>query len=51
MNHETKEPHAAATGTGGTKVLILYYSLTGNIKSIAKKIRKKTWVMCLKLKQ
>jgi flavodoxin len=33
---------ATATGTGSTKVLIIYYSLTGNTKSIAENIRGKT---------
>jgi len=37
-----KSAHSTATGTGSTKVLIIYYSLTGNTKSIAEKIRKKT---------
>ncbi|MGZ3579071.1 MAG: flavodoxin, partial [Syntrophales bacterium] len=34
--------YSTATGTGRTKMLIIYYSLTGNTKSIAEKIRKKT---------
>ena len=34
--------HSAAMGTGGTKVLVIYYSLTGNTRSIAEMIRKKT---------
>jgi flavodoxin len=34
--------HCAATGAGGTKVLVVYYSLTGNTKSIAEIIREKT---------
>jgi flavodoxin len=34
--------HSAATGAGGTKVLVIYYSLTGNTKSIAEMIREKT---------
>ena len=33
---------ATAKSTGSTKVLIIYYSLTGNTKSIAEKIREKT---------
>ncbi len=37
-----RSAHSAATGTGNTKVLIIYYSLTGNTKSIAEKIWKKT---------
>jgi hypothetical protein len=46
MSHETKEAHAAASGTGGTRVLILYYSLTGNTKSIAEKITKENRGRC-----
>ena len=42
MSNETKEAHAAATGAGSKSVLIIYYSLTGNTKSIAEKIREKT---------
>jgi flavodoxin len=34
--------HSAATGAGGAKVLVIYYSLTGNTKSIAEAIREKT---------
>jgi flavodoxin len=34
--------HSAATGAGGTKLLVVYYSLTGNTKSIAEMIRMKT---------
>jgi flavodoxin len=34
--------HSAATATGSTKVLVVYYSLTGNTKSIAEMIRGKT---------
>ena len=34
--------HSAATGAGGTKVLAIYYSLTGNTRSIAEMIREKT---------
>ncbi len=34
--------HWAATGAGSTKVLVVYYSLTGNTKSIAEMIREKT---------
>ena len=34
--------HSAATGAGSTKVLVIYYSLTGNTKSIAELIREKT---------
>lgn len=34
--------HAPETSTGSTKVLIIYYSLTGNTKSVAEKIREKT---------
>ena len=34
--------HWAATGAGSTKVLVIYYSLTGNTKSIAEMIREKT---------
>ena len=34
--------HSNASGTGRTKMLIIYYSLTGNTKYIAEKIRKKT---------
>jgi flavodoxin len=33
--------HAVATDTGSTKVLVIYYSLTGNTKNIAEKIGKK----------
>ena len=33
---------ATATGPGSTRVLIIYYSLSGNTKSIAEKIREKT---------
>jgi len=32
----------AKTGSGGRKVLIIYYSLSGNTRSIAEKIREKT---------
>ena len=34
--------HSAATGAGSTKVLVVYYSLSGNTKSIAEMIREKT---------
>ena len=34
--------HSAATGAGSTKVLVIYYSLTGNTKSIAEMMREKT---------
>jgi flavodoxin len=34
--------HSAATGAGGANVLIIYYSLTGNTRSIAEMIREKT---------
>ncbi|MGO9312774.1 MAG: flavodoxin [Syntrophobacteraceae bacterium] len=34
--------HSAATGAGSTKVLVVYYSLTGNTRSIAEMIREKT---------
>ncbi len=34
--------HFAATGADGTKVLVVYYSLTGNTKSIAEMMQKKT---------
>ena len=34
--------HSAATGAGSAKVLVVYYSLTGNTKSIAEIIREKT---------
>jgi flavodoxin len=34
--------HSAKTGAGSTKVLIVYYSLTGNTRSIAEMIREKT---------
>ena len=34
--------HSNASGTGRTKMLIIYYSLTGNTKSIAEQVRKKT---------
>jgi len=32
--------HAAATGTGGKKILIAYYSRTGNTREIANQIHK-----------
>ena len=34
--------HCAATGAGSMKVLVIYYSLTGNTKNIAEMIREKT---------
>ena len=34
--------HSAKTGAGSTKVLVVYYSLTGNTKSIAEMIQEKT---------
>ena len=34
--------HSTASGTGRTKMLIIYYSLTGNTKYIAEQVRKKT---------
>jgi flavodoxin len=34
--------HSNASGTGRTKMLIIYYSLTGNTKYIAEKIQEKT---------
>ncbi len=34
--------HFAATGAGSTKVLVIFYSLTGNTRSIAEMIREKT---------
>jgi flavodoxin len=34
--------HSAAKGAGSTKVLIIYYSLTGNTRSIGEMIREKT---------
>ena len=34
--------HSYASGTGRAKMLIIYYSLTGNTKYIAEQIRKKT---------
>jgi len=34
--------HSNASGTGRTKMLIIYYSLTGNTKYIAEQVRKKT---------
>ena len=34
--------HFAATDAGGTKVLVIYYSLTGNTRSVAETIREKT---------
>ena len=34
--------HSATTGAGSTKVLVIYYSLTGNTRSIAEIIREKT---------
>lgn len=34
--------HSAATGAGSTKLLVVYYSLTGNTRSIAEMIREKT---------
>ena len=34
--------HSTASGTGRTKMLIIYYSLTGNTKYIAEQIRRKT---------
>ena len=34
--------HSNALGTGRTKMLIIYYSLTGNTKYIAEQIRRKT---------
>jgi len=34
--------HSAATGSGSTRILVIYYSLTGNTKSIAEMIREKT---------
>jgi flavodoxin len=34
--------HSAERGAGGTKVLVIYYSLTGNTKSIAEMLREKT---------
>jgi flavodoxin len=41
MSSVTQEAHAAETGAGSKSVLIIYYSLTGNTKSIAEKIREK----------
>ena len=41
----TSNPESApstGTGTGGTKVLVVYYSLTGTTKNIAERLRKKT---------
>jgi len=34
--------HSAKTAAGSTKVLVVYYSLSGNTKSIAEMIREKT---------
>jgi flavodoxin len=34
--------HSAKTAAGSTKVLVVYYSLTGNTKSVAERIREKT---------
>ena len=39
---DPESAHSAKTGTGSTKVLIVYYSLTGNTRSIAEMIREKT---------
>ncbi len=42
LSSNVRSAHSARKGAGGIKVLIIYYSLTGNTKSIAEKIRKKT---------
>jgi flavodoxin len=39
---DPESAHFAATGAGSTKVLVVYYSLTGNTRSIAEMIREKT---------
>ncbi|MEN6441539.1 MAG: flavodoxin [Syntrophobacter sp.] len=39
---DPKSAHSASRGAGGTKVLVIYYSLTGNTRSTAEMIREKT---------
>ena len=38
-----RSAHAAQTGTRSTKVLIIYYSRSGNTREIANQIHEKGW--------
>jgi flavodoxin len=42
LSPNVRSAHSTTKGIGSTKVLIIYYSLTGNTKSIAEKIQNKT---------
>lgn len=42
LSPNVRSAHSVRKDSGSTKVLIIYYSLTGNTKSIAERIRKKT---------